>query len=215
MSATTQRIEELMAQDVPQIVWRPIDATKENAKNPQITTNAEMQKLKKSIEDFPEMLVLRPGIVDATGTLLAGNKRHRACKELGWHMFPVIDATGMSQDQLDQLVIKDNLNFGKWDMAKLREEWDMAKLGEWGMDMTDVIAKAKIVGEQSIATEMNHAHNYVVLQFTDEADWEAVQVLLGLSTGYSKRENGTPWAYGVGRVVDGKKAIENIKASAQ
>jgi hypothetical protein len=63
------------------------------------------------------------------------------------------------------------------------------------------------------STELDRESNFVVLKFDRDIDFTQVQTLLGLKSVYSKRQNGKPWCKGIGRVVDGVKAIELIKAA--
>ena len=60
-----------------------INELKSNESNPRLIKNHKFKKLVQSIKDFPEMLELRPVIVDEDMTILGGNMRYRACKEAG------------------------------------------------------------------------------------------------------------------------------------
>ena len=55
----------------------------QNANNPRLIKDNKFKKLVKSIQDFPEMLRLRPIVVDENNVVLGGNMRLRACKEAG------------------------------------------------------------------------------------------------------------------------------------
>ena len=46
-----------------------------NPTNPRSIKEAEFKKLVKSIKDFPEMLNLRPIVVNAEGGIIGGNMR--------------------------------------------------------------------------------------------------------------------------------------------
>ena len=48
---------------------------KTNPKNPRIIKNDKYKKLVKSIQEFPEMLKLRPIVVDENMMVLGGNMR--------------------------------------------------------------------------------------------------------------------------------------------
>ena len=60
-----------------------IHTVKNNPNNPRIIKNDKFKKLVKSIKEFPEMLKLRPIIVDEDNIILGGNMRHKACIEAG------------------------------------------------------------------------------------------------------------------------------------
>jgi len=61
---------------------------KVNPKNPRIIKDARFQKLVKSIEEFPEMMTLRPIVVDNDGLILGGNMRYKAIRHLGYKDIP-------------------------------------------------------------------------------------------------------------------------------
>jgi ParB-like chromosome segregation protein Spo0J len=63
---------------------------KPNTNNPRFIRDEKFQKLVKSIQEFPQMLELRPIVVDADYTILGGNMRYMACKDLRIKEVPVI-----------------------------------------------------------------------------------------------------------------------------
>lgn len=60
-----------------------LSSIKPNPNNPRIIRNEKFEKLKQSIEEFPEMMELRPIVIDETNTIIGGNMRFRALQELG------------------------------------------------------------------------------------------------------------------------------------
>jgi len=60
-----------------------------NENNPRIIKDGKFKKLVKSIKEFPEMLELRPIVVDENNIILGGNMRTRACIEAGIKEVPV------------------------------------------------------------------------------------------------------------------------------
>lgn len=207
-------VRELQGQTLPQTRWVDAGDVKENPNNPQVFTDKDMAALKLSITDAPWMMMLRPVVVDKNLIAQGGNKRLRACRELGWPQIPVIDADALTEEQLREFIIKDNVNFGKWDIKKLKAEWDVAKLQRFGMNVKDMIKNNSIPGEIVFSTEADYESNYVVLKFDKDIDWLHIQSLLGLQSTYSIRQNGKPWAKGLGRVVDGLTAIKKIQDAA-
>jgi len=115
-----------------------------NKDNPRNVNEAKFVKLKKSIQDFPEMLKLRPVVVDENYIILGGNMRYRAMVELGHKEVWVIKASDLTDEQKQQFIIKDNLSFGDWDYDILANEWDSVELEDWGLNVwqneDDVIA---------------------------------------------------------------------------
>lgn len=112
-----------------------ITEIKPNAENPRIIKDDKFKKLVQSIKDFPEMLKLRPIVVNDDMIVLGGNMRLKACKEAGLKEVPIIKASDLSEDQQREFIIKDNVGFGEWDWDILANEWDVDALAEWGLDL--------------------------------------------------------------------------------
>ena len=113
----------------------PISQVVPNSQNPRIVNKAKFEKLKKSIQDFPEMLNLRPLILNKDNVILGGNMRYKAIVELGYSEVPIIRAEDLTERQAQEFIIKDNLSFGDWDWDILANEWDSVELAEWGLDV--------------------------------------------------------------------------------
>jgi len=112
-----------------------INELKPNESNPRIIKETKFKKLVKSIKDFPEMLELRPIVVDEDMTILGGNMRYKASVEAGLKEVHVKIAKGLTEEQKQEFIVKDNVGFGEWDWSILANEWDNTKLGDWGMDV--------------------------------------------------------------------------------
>ena len=108
---------------------------KGNPKNPRIIKDDKFKKLVKSIKEFPEMLEKRPIVVDENLMVLGGNMRLRASKDAGLKEVWIDIAEGWTQEQKDEFVVKDNVNFGEWEWDILANEWDSVQLAEWGLDV--------------------------------------------------------------------------------
>jgi ParB-like chromosome segregation protein Spo0J len=115
-----------------------INQIKPNPENPRIIKDEKFKKLVQSIKDFPEMLNLRPVIVNEDMIVLGGNMRLKACKEAGLKEVPIIIATNLSEEKQREFVIKDNLGSGEWDWDNLANEWDDLNLKEWGIIQWDI-----------------------------------------------------------------------------
>lgn len=120
--------------------WRsvPIGDIKPNPNNPRIIKDDKFKKLVQSIKDFPEMLKLRPIVVNAEMVVLGGNMRLKACQAAGIKDVPVILASELSEAQQREFIIKDNVGFGEWEWETLANEWDADLLAEWGLDGINV-----------------------------------------------------------------------------
>jgi len=114
-----------------------IDKLKPNPDNPRIIKDDKFKKLVQSIKEFPEMLKLRPIVVDKDMVVLGGNMRLRALKDAGVKDVEVIIADNLTDDQKREFIIKDNVGFGEWDWETLANEWNADQLGEWGLDLSN------------------------------------------------------------------------------
>jgi len=106
-----------------------------NPNNPRSIRKDKFEKLVKSIKEFPEMLQLRPIVVNSDMHILGGNMRFKACEELGLKEVYIIKAENLTDKQVQQFVIKDNVGFGEWDWDILANAWDTKELKDWGMDV--------------------------------------------------------------------------------
>ena len=108
-----------------------------NPNNPRIIKDDKFFKLVESIKSFPQMLEIRPIVVNSDMVVLGGNMRLKACKEAGLKEVPVILAESLTEEQQREFIIKDNVGFGEWDWSMIANEWDSEKLSEWGLDIPD------------------------------------------------------------------------------
>lgn len=111
-----------------------ISSIRENDSNPRVINKHKFQKLVNSVKEFPEMLSLRPIVVDKDNVILGGNMRYKACKELGMKEVYIIQAENLDSKQAEQFIIKDNVGFGEWDWDILANDWDVKELEDWGLD---------------------------------------------------------------------------------
>jgi len=113
----------------------PINKIISNPNNPRLVNKAKFEKLKQSIKDFPQMLELRPIVINEDGVILGGNMRYKALVELGHETVNVIVASYITKEQEQEFIVKDNLSFGDWDYDVLANEWDSVELDDWGLDV--------------------------------------------------------------------------------
>lgn len=113
---------------------RKISEIKLNPNNPRLIKDDKFKKLVQSIKDFPEMLNIRPIVVNSDMVILGGNMRYKACKEAGIKEIPII-ITDLSEEKQREFLIKDNTSGGEWDWEVLANEWDNEELESWGLDI--------------------------------------------------------------------------------
>jgi ParB-like chromosome segregation protein Spo0J len=111
-----------------------LSEVKVNPNNPRLIKDDKFKKLVQSIKDFPEMLNIRPIVVNQDMIILGGNMRYKACKEAGLKEVPIIIAD-LTEEQQREFLIKDNTSGGEWDWDILANEWDVEQLEAWGLDI--------------------------------------------------------------------------------
>lgn len=115
-----------------------ISKVKANKDNPRLIKDDKFHKLVKSVKEFPEMLKIRPIVVNEDMVVLGGNMRLKACKEAGLKEVHIIKASELTEEQQREFIIKDNAGFGEWDWDIMANEWDADQLNDWGIDTPDL-----------------------------------------------------------------------------
>lgn len=120
-----------------------LSSLKLNPDNPRRIGNKEMERLVKSLQEFPDMMSIREIVVDETMTVLGGNMRLLALKKSGAKECIAKIVTGLTPEQKREFIIKDNSNFGSWDMDLL-SGWDDLPLADWGVDLPEDWLKQEV-----------------------------------------------------------------------
>ena len=150
-----------------------------NPNNPRKLKREQLEKLKQSIVEFPQMLHKRPlvAVSNEKGgyTVIGGNMRLQAARSLGYTELPVIIADEFTKEERERFVIADNVNFGGWDWDALANEWDLDALQEWGLEIPGLEEIEPAGFEEEPATEAKK----IVLEYT-ERDYILVRDALQL-----------------------------------
>ena len=111
-----------------------LSAIKLNPQNPRTISNQDMDRLVKSLQEFPEMMQMREIVVDDDFMCLGGNMRTLALRKIGAKECVAKIVSGLTPEQKREFTIKDNGFFGSWsdDLANL---WSDLPLVEWGVDI--------------------------------------------------------------------------------
>lgn len=162
-----------------------VNDIKLNPNNPRIIKDDKFKKLVKSIQEFPEMLDIRPIVVNSDMVILGGNMRFKACKEAGLKEVPIIIADNLTEEQQREFLIKDNVSGGEWDFDLLANEWDSEELEDWGLDVPidEKIDKLKenetLEFEQSV--QLVPPKEYIIIMAEPNSeDWEDIKEQLKL-----------------------------------
>ena len=172
-----------------------ISSIKENDANPRFINKHKFQKLVNSVKEFPEMLSLRPIVVDKDNIILGGNMRYKACKEIGLKEVYIIQAADLDDKQAQEFIIKDNVGFGEWDWDVLANDWDTDLLEDWGLDLNidnaidDLEEDDDIELPQSVQLEPPKEYILIMAE-PNSVDWEELKETLKLKMvrrgGYKK-----------------------------
>ena len=171
-----------------------IQDVKTNPNNPRFIKDDKFKKLVRSIKEFPEMLELRPIVVDKDNIVLGGNMRLRACKEAGLKEVHIVKADQLTEEQQREFIIKDNVGFGEWDWDNLANEWDVDELEDWGLDLPLDFAVEELEAEEDDYEMPNEIKTDIVLG--DLIEIGEHRLLCGDSTDSDQ----------VAKLMDGQKA---------
>jgi hypothetical protein len=191
-----------------------INEVKVNPNNPRLIKDDKFKKLVKSVKDFPEMMEIRPIVVNKEMIILGGNMRYKACVEAGLKMIPVI-VTDLTEDKQKEFLIKDNISGGEWDWDIIANEWDLKNVTSWGLDLPLFNEQLDSIGadkpEIEVTTEILEEHNYIVFTFDNQLDWQVAKELLNIKTVVKDGYTDTYMQKGVGRVKKGNELIKLLQ----
>ena len=128
-----------------------------NPDNPRFIKDYKFEKLVKSIKEFPQMLDLRPIVVNQDMIVLGGNMRLKACEEAGLTEVPIIFADNLTPDQEKEFIIKDNSSFGEWDWDLLANEWNVDQLADWGIDIPNFDIDNDVEDEKDLSDQLEQS----------------------------------------------------------
>jgi len=128
-----------------------------NPDNPRFIKDHKFKKLVKSIKEFPQMLDLRPIVVNQDMIVLGGNMRLKACEEAGLTEVPIIFADNLTPEQEKEFIIKDNSSFGEWDWDLLANEWNVDQLADWGIDIPNFDIDNDVEDEKDLSDQLEQS----------------------------------------------------------
>lgn len=191
-------------------------------------THSEEQ-IKQISESMKEFGFTNPVLIDEENEIIAGHGRVLGAKKLGIESVPCIRLEGLTEAQKKAYIIADNkiaLNSGwnedilKMEILDLKDE-DF-KIGLLGFSdseldkLLDVDEENEQEAEVEFTEVLGEEHNYIVLYFDNDVDWLQAETLFDIKPkkALSTRADGVVTSsmerIGVGRVLEGKKAIQKI-----
>lgn len=175
-----------------------VSEIKSNPDNPRKISQQQLDRLKKSITDLPQMLEARPIVIDENNIVLGGNMRLKAITELGFEEVPVVKITDLTDEQQKAFVIKDNVNYGDWNWDILQQEnWDLSHIQNWGLDIPKWLNDDDTEPQFDMGNSHNGLKSYInskvkqiTLFLTNEQYEDTIEKLAGLME-YEKLESNT------------------------
>lgn len=100
--------------------------------NPRYITPSALDRLKRAMDRDPDMMEARPVIALPDGTVIAGNMRLRAARDLGWKTIATVYAD-LDEQRAKLWMLRDNNEYGDWGDSSLANL--LTELQEDGADL--------------------------------------------------------------------------------
>jgi ParB-like chromosome segregation protein Spo0J len=151
-----------------------IGEIKPNPNNPRLIKDNKFNQLVKSIKEFPDMMKIRPIVVNQEGIILAGNMRYHACKHLKKKTVEVL-RVDLNDDRQREFLVKDNNNFGEWNWDDIANEWDTSELVDWGIDIPSFDVSEPQEKPKDITFKLSISPDYSDIEHEVRAELEEMQ----------------------------------------
>ena len=102
------------------VVETPLRRLRPWPENPRTIRPERLEQLKQNLLADREMLQARPLIALPDGTVVCGNQRLLAARELGWQTIPTL-TVALTPERARMWALRDNNQFGEWDEQALAE----------------------------------------------------------------------------------------------
>lgn len=146
------------------IEYRNIDTLKKLDNNPRVINSKDLRLLSESIKNNPDYFNARPIILsNRTGELviIAGNQRYEASILAGLKQVPTFLIEGLSEDKEKEIVVRDNVSSGEWDLDLLIDDYAISlDLDSIGLDMSFFNADKKAKKEKASPKENEDVNDF-------------------------------------------------------
>ena len=192
------------------IEYLPVDSLKPYSKNARRHSEKDIQAICNSIEEFGFSDPI--GIWSDKNIIVEGHGRLLAAKRLGMDSVPCIRLDHLTDEQRKAYALAHNktAELSKWFDELLQSE--LADIEDidmelFGFDLDAVTEKEEEPGEVPFTEELMLTHNYIVLYFDNDFDWEVAQEKFGLQKVKDLiPRKGQPT--GIGRVINGREVLK-------
>lgn len=194
-----------------------IEPYKKNAKKHDET---QIKNVMQSIKEFG---VVQPIVVDRNNTIIIGHCRYEAMKRLGYDELQEdwVKVVDLSEEEAEKLRLLDNkLNESEWDLELLKDLVPSIDFSDFEVDFNlpeeEKEKEKKKKGDVQFSEILGEENNYIILQFKTDIDWLNALSIFDLENVKcrSTRNDGVVTEkmkrVGIGRVLDGAKALNKI-----
>lgn len=204
------------------IVYRNIKELKPYKKNAKKHPKEQVERIANSIKEFG-FFEHRAVAIDREDNVIEGHGRILAAKKAGLTQVPTICLDDMTEEQIKAWrLIENKTAESSYDEAMISKE--IEELLQSDIDMEAFGFSVDILEDETVEVEpdvpfteiLNEENNYIVLKFNNKIDWLNAMGMFGIekAKAYPTRKEGNKKSFGmragVGRVLDGQKALERV-----
>lgn len=208
-----------------EIIYKNIKDLKPYKKNAKKHPKEQVERICNSIKQFG-FFEHRAVAIDSNNNVVEGHGRILAAKKAGLKEVPTICLDDMTDEQIKAWRLIENKTaestydeqmINKEIEELLKSDIDMEAFGFSTDSLFDDVEE--IEGEVPFTEILNEENNYIVLKFNNKVDWLNAMGVFGIekTKAYPTKKDGNKKSFGmragVGRVLDGQKALERVQGN--
>lgn len=208
-----------------EIIYKNIKDLKPYKKNAKKHPKEQVERICNSIKEFG-FFEHRAVAIDSNNNVVEGHGRIFAAKKAGLKEVPTICLDDMTEEQIKAWRLIENKTaestydeqmINKEIEELLKSDIDMEAFGFSTDSLFDDVEE--IEGEVPFTEILNEENNYIVLKFNNKVDWLNAMGVFGIekTKAYPTKKDGNKKSFGmragVGRVLDGQKALERVQGN--